>query len=133
MHLPLLLASVVQISISSRGVLKVTHMLTLAGGSAMAVEAPHPLGTFSTQAGGKPWLSRLLVAGSAFASCLNCQSCRQGCPQPLPVRRPEPPSGVPVVCLPVLQNNADRTCVAQFIIMPHDEEVDADGFAGEDD
>lgn len=69
MHLPLLLASVVQISISSRGVLKVTHMLTLAGGSAMAVEAPHPLGTFSTQAGGKPWLSMLLVAGCWFSLC----------------------------------------------------------------
>ena len=43
---PLLL----QVSISSRGVLKVTHMLTLAGGATAVLEAQHPLGTLTSQA-----------------------------------------------------------------------------------
>lgn len=38
-----------QVCISSRGVLKVTHMLTLAGGGVAPVEVPPLLGTFSSQ------------------------------------------------------------------------------------
>ncbi|KAL4445781.1 hypothetical protein ABPG77_008980 [Micractinium sp. CCAP 211/92] len=56
-----------EVCISSRGVLKVTHMLTLAGGGLAPTEAPALLGTFASQ------------------------------------------------------GSAQRTCVVQFVIMPHDE------------
>ncbi len=56
-HLHLLIAaaaalpasSSLQVCISSRGVLKVTHMLTLAGSAAMAPEPQPLMGTFTSQ------------------------------------------------------------------------------------
>lgn len=70
-----------QVCISSRGVLKVTHMLTLAGGPLAApVEAQPLLGTFTSQGA------------------------------------------------------AQRTCVVQFVVLPHDD-AGGDGGAldGDDD
>jgi hypothetical protein len=49
-HVQLLRALTVQIAISSRGVLRVTHMLTLAGGGPLApLEAQPLLGTLNSQ------------------------------------------------------------------------------------
>jgi len=42
-------SSSLQVCISSRGVLKVTHMLTLAGSAAMAPEPQPLMGTFTSQ------------------------------------------------------------------------------------
>lgn len=89
--------------ISSRGVLKVTHMLTLAGGGLVPMEAPAVLGTFTSQVRSPtrrerwPCVTLDSAVGAAAASC-------------------QPP--FILVCL---QGSAHRTCVVQFVIMPHDE------------
>lgn len=53
---PALHPPALQVCISSRGVLKVTHMLTLATGALVAppLEAPPLLGTFTSQGAGAP-------------------------------------------------------------------------------
>lgn len=68
-----------QIAISSRGVLRVTHMLTLAGGAPLAsLEAQPLLGTLTSQVGG----ACLSNAGVQACMCPNAASSLAAGPCP---------------------------------------------------